>query len=41
MHWSEGQSIGSTLRGDLEVRFGFELRLVCRKRFGLSAKASI
>ena len=29
------------LRGDLATRFGFGLRLAYRKRFGLSAKASI
>ena len=29
------------LRGDLAARFGFELRLAYRKRFGLPNKASI
>lgn len=29
------------LRGDLATRFGFELRLAYRKRFGQPAKVSI
>lgn len=29
------------LHGDLAARFGFELRLTYRKRFGLPTKASI